>query len=71
MGTNTSISRSFGGIFTCAPGDIIHINCILFKGNFNVTYTIILETIETKKTFNSYGIFTASQGYQYYCDFTR
>ena len=51
LATNTSTTRSFGGVFTCAPGDIIYINCILFEGNFNVTYTIIIETIniETKK----------------------
>ena len=72
-GTETSVSRSFGGVFTvtCAPGDIIQVTCRLFEGNFNVKYTITLETIETKKTFNSYGIWTGSQGYDYGCAFTR
>ena len=70
-GSNTSIPRSFGSVFTCGPGDIIEVDCILFAGNFNVTYTITLETIESETTFYSYGVFTASQGYQYSCDFTR
>ena len=72
-GTNTSVSRSFGGVFTvtCAPGDIIQVYCRLFEGNFTVTYTIILETIETKKSFNSYGIWKGSQGYDFGCAFIR
>ena len=57
--------------FTCAPKEIIIINCILFEGNLNVPYTITLETIETKKTFKSYGIWIGNQGYEFDCDYTR
>ena len=72
-GTELSTTRTFGGTFpvTCGPGEIIQVECILWKGNLDVPYTITLQTVTTKKQFYSYGTWSGSQGYEFDCDFTR
>ena len=73
FGSEFSTERTFTAILpvTCASGEIIEVECVVFQAQLNVPYTLYLRADKSGSDFESNGIWTGTSAYEFICDFDQ